>query len=87
MSFDIQLLTLSEQLLRVRRHVKTKCEFCMHRSQFWSIGLLRRLRDSARIVETAHVVVSEIYTDGSGKQQKAQGHSLASMKKRNLKFG
>ena len=51
------------------------------------IGLLRRLRDSARIVETAHVVVSEIYTDGSGKQQKAQGHSLASMKKRNLKFG
>ena len=51
------------------------------------IGLLRRLRDSARIVETAHVVASEIYTDGSGKQQKAQGHSLASMKKRNLKFG
>ena len=51
-----------------------------------SIGLLRRLRDSARIVEMAHVVASDNYTDGSGKQQKAQGHSLASMKK-NLKFG
>ena len=31
------------------------------------IGLLRRLRDSARIVETASVVASEIYTDDSGK--------------------
>ena len=37
---------------------------------FWreAIGLLRRLRNSARIVETASVVDSEICTDGSGKQ-------------------
>ena len=33
-----------------------------------AIGLLRRLRDSARIVETASVVDSEICTDGFGKQ-------------------
>ena len=52
-----------------------------------AIGLLRRFRDSARIVETASLVASEICTDGSGKQQKAQGHRLASMKRRNLKFG
>ena len=34
----------------------------------FTIGLLRRVRDSARIVETASVVDSEICTDGSGKQ-------------------
>ena len=50
--------------------------FAFDEGDVWRHGLRRRFRDSVTIVERASLVASNICTDGSGKQKRAQGQQL-----------